>query len=98
MATGTARNPHRFDYWRPGDALAELPWPLQVSWRVSKTEALRIAGAANSTIGNIKAQETSHERIQLAKNSPVANSDRLAIDAATAEVRPDRMTPKTKCA
>jgi len=49
----------------------------------------RIAGAANSTTGNIMIQATNHDCSQRVVKVPVATKGKLAIAAAIAQVRPD---------
>jgi hypothetical protein len=49
----------------------------------------RIAGAANSTTGSIIVQEVSQDSSQCWTKSPIESTGRLAIAAATEEVRPD---------
>jgi DNA-binding transcriptional regulator YdaS (Cro superfamily) len=66
------------------------------SSRVSATEICRITGAANTTMGNIAVQATSHERSQWIRNVVSAGDGKLAIAAAIKLVSPAWMTPKTK--
>jgi hypothetical protein len=55
-----------------------------------------IAGAARRTTGDIATHEINHDASQLHRKWPVAADGKLAIPAATKEVIPDWMTPKTK--
>ena len=48
-----------------------------------------MAGAANSTTGNIMTQATSHDCSQCTTKVPAAINGKLAIAAAIAQVRPD---------
>jgi hypothetical protein len=50
---------------------------------------LRIAGAANSTIGNIVIQAINQDCSQCEASVPDVKNGTLAIAAATAQVRPD---------
>ena len=59
------------------------------SSRVKRCVRLRMAGAANSTIGSIMIQATNHDCSQWVMKVPVATKGKLAIPAAIAQVRPD---------
>jgi hypothetical protein len=59
------------------------------SSRVSATEISRITGAANTTIGNIAIQATSHDPSQWIRNAVSVGDGKLAIPAAIKLVNPD---------
>ncbi len=59
------------------------------SSRVRICVRFRIAGAANSTIGDIVIQEKSQDCSQCVTNAPPAKNGKLAIAAAIAQVKPD---------
>jgi hypothetical protein len=54
---------------------------------------LRMAGAANNTTGNIMSQATNPDSSQCFAKEPSVKNGKLAIAAATAQVKPDWITP-----
>ena len=74
---------------------AEMRAVHRYSWssRVRRCVNLRMAGAANSTTGNITSQARSPDFIQCFAKEPSAKNGKLAIAAAMAQVKPDWITP-----
>jgi hypothetical protein len=62
---------------------------------VRKSESLRIAGAATTTIGTIIAQESSQALNQWLKNESGVTNVALALAETSADVRPDWRMPNT---
>ena len=54
---------------------------------------MRMAGAANSTTGNIMNQARSPDFSQCFAKEPSAKNGKLAMAAATVQVKPDWITP-----
>jgi hypothetical protein len=94
----TGRRPPSIPKRAPPDGIIfHIPLPRSPESIVRARTRSRIAGAASITIGIVVIHAISQERSQFSRKAKVSRKGMLATPAAIADVRPDWMTPKTKC-